>query len=419
MICPICGAELEEGMEECPLCGYYLDNSEKTSPEMSPMENIPDEEKNTLEPSEQIQSVKKRGNSKKSIVLIAFAICTFTVAALLFFTSKNNKSDTAKSDVNKSTTDTTDAEKFATEKPAAEPEQDEPKETAATKEDTQPEASIPVETSVPIHVDNYLGYWNIANNTDRELTIQKVTKNTVQFSLWYYRTDSIENVLASLENDTAIFSTNIDGKSIKGTLTFDKDFISVKITHSERSYMPVETMIFTERHEESWQDTESSSPTQYSIRITAPPVNVYEGPGYNYRSVDTISEQGTCTIIEKVEDNDGYFWGKLTSGIGWINLEEATTEKSTDYSESEYILPDSSTRLLTYDDIKHLSKKQLKLARNEIYARHNRKFDDDEIRAYFESQSWYKGKINPKDFSESMLSKIEKKNVKFIKKYEQ
>lgn len=408
MICPICGAELEEGTEECSLCGYYLDNSEKTSPEMSPIENISDEEKNALEPSEQTQSVKKRRKNKKSIVLIALIICAFTVAALLFFTSKSNKS----------TTNKTDVEEVTTEKSTAEPEQDKPKETAATEEDTQPEASIPVEKSVTLHMDNYLGYWNIANNTDRELTIQKVTKNTVQFSLWYYRTDSIENVLASLENDTAIFSTNNDGKSIEGTLTFDKDSISVKITHSERSYMPVETMIFTERHEESWQDTESSSPTQYSIRITSPPVNVYEGPGYNYRSVDTISEQGTCTITEKIEDNNGYSWGKLTSGIGWINLEEATTETITNYSESEYILPDSSTRLLTYDDIKHLSKKQLKLARNEIYARHNRKFDDDEIRAYFESQSWYKGKINPKDFSESMLSKIEKMNVKFIKKYE-
>ena len=38
------------------------------------------------------------------------------------------------------------------------------------------------------------------------------------------------------------------------------------------------------------------------------------------------------------------------------------------------------------------------MAINEIYARHGRKFDTPEIRAYFENQKWYKGTIDPGDF---------------------
>lgn len=65
-----------------------------------------------------------------------------------------------------------------------------------------------------------------------------------------------------------------------------------------------------------------------------------------------------------------------------------------------------------------LSKEELRLARNEIFARHGRKFDDAQLQSYFESKSWYNGTIDPDDFSESMLSEIEKKNIELIKKYE-
>ena len=81
--------------------------------------------------------------------------------------------------------------------------------------------------------------------------------------------------------------------------------------------------------------------------------------------------------------------------------EEAEAEEKTD----NYILPDSS-------------KSELRLARNEIFARHGRMFDDQELQDYFNSKSWYRGTIRPEDFSESMLSETEKANIETIKKYE-
>ena len=87
-------------------------------------------------------------------------------------------------------------------------------------------------------------------------------------------------------------------------------------------------------------------------------------------------------------------------------------------SSSGYVIPYSSDYLLDYSDISGLSSAELRLARNEIFAREGRLFDDQSLQAYFDSQAWYNGYIAPKDFKDSYLSPIEKKNVDFIKKYE-
>ena len=74
-----------------------------------------------------------------------------------------------------------------------------------------------------------------------------------------------------------------------------------------------------------------------------------------------------------------------------------------------------STLGLTNDDIKGMSKHDLALARNEIYARHGRKFQTEEYSKYFSSKSWYS--INPNyNYSDddSNLNSIEVKNVQFI-----
>ena len=73
---------------------------------------------------------------------------------------------------------------------------------------------------------------------------------------------------------------------------------------------------------------------------------------------------------------------------------------------------------LTKKDVKGLSKDQCRYARNEIYARHGRKFTDKKLQDYFDNQSWYEGTVEPEDFDESVLSKVEKKNIKLLKKYE-
>lgn len=49
---------------------------------------------------------------------------------------------------------------------------------------------------------------------------------------------------------------------------------------------------------------------------------VYSGPGYNYPYNQTIYEEGTFTITQVAFDRDGHLWGKLKSGIGWVDLDD-------------------------------------------------------------------------------------------------
>ena len=94
----------------------------------------------------------------------------------------------------------------------------------------------------------------------------------------------------------------------------------------------------------------------------------------------------------------------------------AESELITMYGEDEYILPDSASRYLTKADLEGLTKAELRLARNEIYARYGRKFKDEELQAYFDKQPWYYGFIDPDSFTEEMLTDLERENVDILKK---
>lgn len=87
-------------------------------------------------------------------------------------------------------------------------------------------------------------------------------------------------------------------------------------------------------------------------------------------------------------------------------------------SDKEYICPKSDVEKLSVEDIKKLSKADRRLAKNEIYARYGRKFNDENLQEYFNGKSWYTGNIEPEDFDEGVFSKVEKYNIKLLAKYE-
>lgn len=97
--------------------------------------------------------------------------------------------------------------------------------------------------------------------------------------------------------------------------------------------------------------------------------------------------------------------------------EEAEAEMART-AEYDYVLPQSSSRLLSGSDVAGLSLREINYAKNEIYARHGRLFDSPELQNYFNSKGWYRGTISPGSFSESLLSNVEKKNVEYLKEIE-
>ena len=97
---------------------------------------------------------------------------------------------------------------------------------------------------------------------------------------------------------------------------------------------------------------------------------------------------------------------------------ESVTVPGTVAMNREFILPDSSTRVLDKSELAGFTAEQCRLARNEIYAKHGRMFDDAGLQNYFNSRSWYHGTIPADRFSDTMLSDIEIQNRNLIIAYE-
>lgn len=112
-------------------------------------------------------------------------------------------------------------------------------------------------------------------------------------------------------------------------------------------------------------------------------------------------------VDEEVETDEG------------TDIEEDTSLEDTGASDSEYVLPKSGTEKLTRADLEGLTKEQLRLARNEIYARHGMIFGVDDLDQYFATKSWYKPTVSYTDFYNTVeMSIVEEENVILIQQLE-
>jgi hypothetical protein len=95
-----------------------------------------------------------------------------------------------------------------------------------------------------------------------------------------------------------------------------------------------------------------------------------------------------------------------------VPLPDAQTQPRRN-NQAEFILQDSGSRRLNWDDVSSLSGAQLRVARNEIYARRGRFMKDVQLRAYFSQFSWYR----PYTWDVT-LNPVEKANVALIQRAE-
>lgn len=91
----------------------------------------------------------------------------------------------------------------------------------------------------------------------------------------------------------------------------------------------------------------------------------------------------------------------------------STPAQNTDTSY-QYLFP-SDTTYISESDLQGLTKHEVALIRNEIFARHGYSFKTEEFKVYFDTQSWYTPNPN---YSDSLLNDIERANIKFIQQYE-
>ncbi|MCC8141139.1 MAG: YARHG domain-containing protein [Lachnospiraceae bacterium] len=116
------------------------------------------------------------------------------------------------------------------------------------------------------------------------------------------------------------------------------------------------------------------------------------------------------TAILKKTDSGRYRVDTITTGT----IDEASELLALIESDQDYILPDSDSRTLDRSDLEGLSKTELRVARNELYARHGRTFDDPLLDRYFNSRSWYQGTVSPDDFSDNVFNSTETANRDLI-----
>lgn len=130
---------------------------------------------------------------------------------------------------------------------------------------------------------------------------------------------------------------------------------------------------------------------------------------------EDYAEENTDSEFE-VPTNDGEQYTE--ESLVEYEFENEPQEYEEVTEESEYIFEDSSVRLISEEELWNLSQEELNYARNEIYARHGRRFKDEALQNYFDSKSWYIGTIDPDDFDHEWLNEIEKENANTILAYE-
>lgn len=118
------------------------------------------------------------------------------------------------------------------------------------------------------------------------------------------------------------------------------------------------------------------------------------------------------------------------------NENSSSNEETSDEAEDRiYVIPGDEKSSNRYEKAKHLSYTTtvkytiqnlsvldsygLKITRNEIYARHGRIFNDQELQEYFQRQNWYVPQTASNDFDDSCLNEVEKYNIQLISTYEQ
>ena len=142
---------------------------------------------------------------------------------------------------------------------------------------------------------------------------------------------------------------------------------------------------------------------------------------FKYTASDTEHQnQFRDIVLETSETTE--FYGTYTKE--YIPQSDISGAFAAAYMDMDYMLDFSSQREVTEADLSGLSLAQLRIARNEIFARHGRQFRDTALNQWFYSREWYLNlpeKYSPDDFdkiSPSPLSKLEIQNVDFISSYE-
>ena len=194
------------------------------------------------------------------------------------------------------------------------------------------------------------------------------------------------------------------------------------------------TTLVVETQPQSTKPTEATKPTEEATEETnnADVAEVPDVYGWTYEDAEyQLNEAGFEISISNYEHNDYIEENRVVSvypevgteleigetvyvviSLGPEEAPQSSASNTYNY-DGDYVFADSSTRRLTRDEVIGLDESTLTIAINELFARHGRKFVNQDLANYFNSKSWYNGTIEAETFNQqanSIFNDVEKAN---------
>jgi hypothetical protein len=258
-----------------------------------------------------------------------------------------------------------------------------------------------VSNTEPISENNLIGFWvgyfekDLDKNDDNEKNVY-----------------ADEGFMWTRENKINISIDKIEGEKVRGHSV---------VAGNNRPFsgtMKKENEIF---YFELKEPGDNKYDGAFTFQINYP---VLEGTWQAFRKIDISKRK--YKLQQKVfkydpdimlEQNGRFInWEKSTKG-DTVRYDEEYYEIAKEFSSATSIIYEinASNKLLTKKDVENLTKGDILVIRNAIYARHGYSFKNRPLRVFFDAQSWYIPVFaNIKnDFTE-----IEVKNIEFLLRYE-
>lgn len=116
--------------------------------------------------------------------------------------------------------------------------------------------------------------------------------------------------------------------------------------------------------------------------------------------------------MEDISIAEEYF--DMMEMVPWIAGSLQITAENVHYDATQYVIPVSSILTLAEHQLVNFNDNQLWIARNEIYARHGKVFQNDYLSSYFNACSWYQPIEGKVEVSDRELNEVELANLKMI-----
>ncbi len=140
--------------------------------------------------------------------------------------------------------------------------------------------------------------------------------------------------------------------------------------------------------------------------------------------VDLTLEDGTSLIFLETRDSDmnpsGYELMMKGTEFNKNGFQENYLNCYDVISDEPYY-PDLSERLFEEDELWDFDQTRLSIARNQIFAKYGRRFEDPFLNAVFLCKNWYEPKYSAEEFEvkqQDLLTDIEKENLVTVTNYE-